>query len=50
VNYAEFLDRKLHAGRRAIGIELKPSYFCQAVRNLTAEIKGELDQLTLMEV
>lgn len=30
------------AGRRGIGIELKPSYYRQAVRNL--ELAGEPDQ------
>jgi hypothetical protein len=34
-------------GRRGIGIELKPSYYRQAVKNL-ADIKQEEDQLTLL--
>lgn len=35
-------------GRRGIGIELKPSYYAQAVKNL-AECKPELDQGSLFE-
>ena len=56
--YTDFLERKtvltpfmgvgsevygaVQAGRRGVGIELKPSYYCQAVRNL--ELAGEPDQ------
>jgi len=41
--YTDFLERKLHtgAGRRGVGIELKPSYYRQAVRNL--ELSGSVE-------
>jgi DNA modification methylase len=40
----------VQAGRRGIGIELKPSYYRQAVRNLKAStvVEGDTDQVELM--
>jgi len=34
----------LRAGRRGIGIELKPSYFNQALRNIRAAVDGSIDR------
>lgn len=41
----------IKAGRKGVGVELKPSYFNQAVKNIESlESTNEDDQLTLLEV
>ncbi len=35
-------------GRKGVGIELKPSFYCQAVRNL-ADAKAPVEQVTLLD-
>ena len=36
-------------GRRAVGIELKPSYYRQAVKNLRAALEAKPEELSLLE-
>ena len=51
MTYAEFLARKFEAvrlGRRAIGIELKPSYWRTAVNNLR-DLESEMTAPTLFD-
>jgi DNA modification methylase len=39
----------LRSGRRAIGVELKPSYFRQAARNVESAFKAQIETPTLFE-
>ena len=47
LEYAQFLDRKTQLGRRGVGIELKASYYQQAVRNIEDTLAVNDDQLGL---